>query len=84
MPMMLGPKKIVSVIMGGLPKEQEVNPALENDNEMALEACAEDMLKSIESKNVKALVEAMKNFHSLYDESMGEDYDDVGGIEREG
>lgn len=54
------------------PKENEVNPSLENDNEMALEACAEDMLKSIGSKNVKSIrLKQQKNFHSLYDESNG-------------
>jgi hypothetical protein len=72
--MLMNPKKTATLIISKLNKpydgKEPMNEAEgpEQDYSYGLEACAEDMLKAIESKNVKALVEVMKQFHGLIDE----------------
>lgn len=70
MPIMWGnPNKAITTIIGmkhDKPESMEEKGA--SDYEIGLEACAEDMLKAFETKNVKALVQAMKDFHAMYDE----------------
>ena len=71
MPIMWGnPNKAITTIIGRMnhEKPEEVEGNKSNDYEMGLEACAEEMLKAFETKNVKALVQAMKDFHAMYDE----------------
>ena len=40
---------------------------MENEDDEALKACAEDILSAIESKDVMGLVEALKAFDEIHD-----------------
>lgn len=77
MPLMLPSKnKIATIIVdkmsGPKPKGEEIeaNAQSTSDYDMALESACEDILSAIETKNLKLLLGAMKDFHSIYDEEM--------------
>ena len=75
MPIMWGnPNKAITTIIGMKSDKPEMSEDNGNkDYEMALDAACEDMLKAIETKSVKMLCQAMKDFHALYDEKHEED-----------
>ncbi len=74
MPMLLPPKKITSIIMDrmSMPEGEKIEESAtsERDYDIALEAACDDILTAVETKNVKLLMSAMKDFHSIYDEEM--------------
>lgn len=65
------PKKSVSIIMGKLmgketePKEAPTQDGVEQDDSMAVDTAAEELMKAIEMKSPKAFVEAFKSLMEL-------------------
>jgi hypothetical protein len=76
MPLLIPPKKMSTILMGTMdhkrPAGEEVEESAtgERDYDIALHSAGEDMINAIHSKDVKLFVQAMKDFHSIYDEEM--------------
>ncbi len=74
--MLPGKNKIATMIVermsGPKPMGEKVEDSASSlsDYDMALESACEDILSAIETKNIKLLMGAMKDFHSIYDEEM--------------
>lgn len=86
--MMLSDKKrpstlIIAKMKAGQPEQQSEAPkgelGGEDDSSMAKESAAEELLKAIESKSPKAVVEAMSSLMELcsYGEEEGEEHEPV-------
>lgn len=75
-------KKAVSVLIARMkqPKEEQVSKApekdgVEQDSSIGLESAADEIMSAVESKNAKALVEALKSFMEMCDSEQGESSD---------
>jgi hypothetical protein len=64
-------KKMVTTIIGKLGKSTMEETPMENgaeqDDSIGMDSCAEEIIKAIEEKNPKALVEAMKSMMEMMD-----------------
>lgn len=77
--MMLGPKKkaatlIVSSMLGHEPHDDEASEV--DDKKIALETTAEEILKAIQMKSAKRLVECLTHFWSMIDEDQDEEMEE--------
>lgn len=66
----LGAKKIASVIVNESKNGETSGPeSHQNDDSYGMEACAEKMMKAMESKDVKALASALKEAFAMAEAS---------------
>jgi len=75
---MLQPKKTAALIIASMKPSNKQESASEekaenNEYDMGLESSADDILTAISSKDVKLLVQALKDFHLLCDDMIEEE-----------